>query len=311
MTAAAGPYAGIDFGGTKLLGVVVDGEGRRTRVERRASPHDNDALVTALVDLARSIEPWATLGVGAAGLVTSDGVLRAAPNLGAVSELAVRERLAAALGRPVSVENDATCAMAAEWQLGAARGAHVAVLVTLGTGVGGGVVAGGRLLRGANGFAGEPGHMVVDPEGPRCVCGRRGCWERYASGAGLKRWANEPATAAAIRAALDMPPDASLRGEEVTAAARLGCREALAVVDEFARWTAIGLVNLTNLLDPEVLVVGGGLTEAADVIAAPVRRWFAELLYAPDHRAHPRLAFAELGEQAGALGAALLGAGRW
>ena len=313
MSWAAGPRAGIDIGGTKLLGVVVDAAGHTIRVERRTTPHANEALVDALVELAGALEPWATLGIGAAGLVTVDGILRAAPNLGDVRELALRARLGAALGRPVKVENDATCALAAEWRQGAALGARDVVLVTFGTGIGGGVVAADRLVRGTNGFAGEPGHMVVDPDGPQCVCGRRGCWERYASGAGLRRWANEPETAKAMRRALGRAEadDTPLRGEDVMTAARLGDHAALGVVDTFARYAAIGLVNLTNLLDPELLVIGGGIAEAADVIADPVRRWVADLLYAPMQRPHPKLVFAQLGEQAGALGAALLGAGHW
>lgn len=303
--------AGIDIGGTKLLGVVIDPDGAVLRAERRPTPHDNDGLVAALAALARDLGPWDTIGVGAAGLVTSDGVLRAAPNLGAVSELALAARLGSSLGRPVAVENDAACATVAEWRFGAARGALDAVVVTLGTGIGGGIVTGGALMRGTNGFAGEPGHMVVDPDGPPCVCGRRGCWERFASGAGLARWANEPPAAAGLREALGLGGEAPLRGEDVMAAARLAHPAALAIVDTFARWTAIGLVNLTNLLDPEVLVLGGGLAGAADVIAGPVQRWFVDLLYSPGNRPHPRLAMAQLGERAGALGAALLGAGRW
>lgn len=305
--------AGIDIGGTKLLGIVVDAVGHPVRVERRPTPYDNERLMAALVGLAEDLRPWDALGVGVAGLVTPDGVLRAAPNLGAVEELAVRPRLEAALGHVVGVENDATCAAVAEWRLGAARGARNAVVVTLGTGIGGGVITNGQLVRGANGFAGEPGHMVVDPGGPVCVCGRRGCWERYSSGAGLARWANTPERAPELRRALGRPFDdpTPLRGEDVMAAARLANRAALEIVDEFCRWTAIGLVNLTNLLDPEVLVIGGGLAQAADVIAAPLQRWFVDLLYSPGHRPHPRLAIAQLGEQAGALGAALLAAGRW
>lgn len=310
---AASLAAGIDIGGTKLLGLVVDEAGHVERVERRPTPYDNEGLMAALIGLAEDLRPWDALGVGVAGLVTPDGVLRAAPNLGDVQNLAVRARLEGALGHAVGVENDATCAAVAEWRLGAARGSRDAVVVTLGTGIGGGVIANGALVRGRNGFAGEPGHMVVDPDGPPCVCGRRGCWERYSSGAGLARWANEPASATALRTALGRPAgdDASLRGEDVMAAARLGDAAALGIVDEFCRWTAIGLVNLTNLLDPEVLVVGGGLARAADVLAAPLQRWFVDLLYAPRHRPHPRLAFAQLGDQAGALGASLLAAGRW
>jgi glucokinase len=310
---AAALAAGIDIGGTKLLGMVVDEIGHPVRVERRPTPYDNEGLMAALIGLAEDLRPWDALGVGVAGLVTPEGVLRAAPNLGAVGELAVRPRLEAALGHAVGVENDATCAAVAEWRLGAARGARNAVVVTLGTGIGGGVIANGRLVRGANGFAGEPGHMVVDPDGPDCVCGRRGCWERYSSGAGLARWANAADRAPVLRRALGRSLDdpAPLLGEDVMVAARVGDRTALEIVDEFCRWTAVGLVNLTNLLDPEVLVIGGGLARAADVIAAPLQRWFVDLLYSPEHRPHPRLAIAQLGEQAGALGAALLAAGRW
>src|SRR4029453_4266014 len=162
------------------------------------------------------------------------------------------------------------------------------VLVTVGTGIGGGLVMGGVLQRGANGFAGEIGHMVVKPDGPFCVCGRRGCWERFASGRGLQMLAG------------------GRPGEEVVEAARNGDRESLVVIDEFAHWVALGLVNLTNLLDPACIVLGGGLAAAPDIFLVPIQREFIALLYSPEHRPQPQLAFAELGEQAGARGAALL-----
>lgn len=302
--------AGIDIGGTKLLGIVIDHAGHTVTVDRKPTPYDNDGLVDALVELAELIRPWDTLGIGAAGLVTHDGALRAAPNLGEVRELPLRARLEERLGHAVVVDNDATCHAVAEWRLGAARGASDAVVVTLGTGIGGGIVTNGQLVKGTNGFAGEPGHMVVDPDGPPCVCGRRGCWERFASGAALGRWANEPEASEALCAVLGKEPGTRLRGEDVMDAARKHDATALAIVDTFSRWTAIGLVNLTNLLDPEVVVIGGGLAGAADVITAPVQHWFTELLYSPDQRPHPRLVIAQLGEQSGALGAAMLGAGR-
>lgn len=305
--------AGIDVGGTKYLGVVLDGEGAVVREERWPTPRGGDAIVEALAELAEALQPWDTLGIGIAGLVTRGGVLRAAPNLSGVRELRVGERLSAAVGRTVSVDNDATCAAAAEWLHGAARGTRDAVLVTLGTGIGGGQVIDGRLHRGANGFAGEPGHMVVDPLGPPCVCGRRGCWERFASGTGLARLARDFAEGGRLERVVDLaggdPED--VRGEHVLAAAREGDLDARQVVDDFAWWVALGLVNLTNLLDPEVLVVGGGLAEAADLWLDPVRRHFGQLLYAPELRPHPRVEVAELGERAGAIGAALLGTGRF
>jgi glucokinase len=242
------------------------------------------------------------------GLVTRTGVLRAAPNLVSVAELAVGPRVAAALGRPVAIDNDATCAALAEWQYGAGRGVDDMVMVTLGTGIGGGIVAGGRLQRGANGFAGEIGHIVVDPDGPACPCGRKGCWERYASGTGLARLAREQVRGQRGARVVELAggdPD-QVRGEHVQAAAREGDADALAVIDDFGRWAAIGLVSLANVLDPAMFVLGGGLAASADVLLEPIGRWFRALLYAPDLRPHPALVFADLGERAGAVGAALL-----
>lgn len=280
--------AGIDVGGTKCLAVVIDDDGEVVRHARVPTPRGSDPIIVTLIELARSLQPFDVLGVGIAGLVTRTGVLRAAPNLTIDSELAVADRLSTALDLAVTVDNDATCATVAEWQLGAGRGVDDMTMVTLGTGIGGGVVAGGAVQRGHNGFAGEIGHMVVDPNGPLCPCGRHGCWERYASGNGLAYLAG------------------GRRGEEVVAAARAGDAESLAVIDRYGWWVALGLVNLTNVLDPGMFVLGGGLAASPEVFLGPVQRAFTELLYSPDHRPHPALAFAELGERAGALGAALL-----
>jgi glucokinase len=249
-----------------------------------------------------------TLGVGAAGLVTPEGRVRAAPNLPGVREFRLADLLGERLGRTVAVDNDATCALLAEWRLGAARGVDEVVLVTLGTGIGGALVVGGALQHGANGFAGEPGHMVVDPNGPPCVCGRRGCWERYASGSGLGRLAREAAIAGRLNdvVALAGGDAEDVRGEHLIRAASEGDAGAIIVLDAFAWWVALGLVNLVNLLDPALIVVGGGLVEAAGLMA-PVERHFVALLYAPDSRPHPAIVAATLGERAGATGAALLG----
>jgi glucokinase len=300
--------AGIDVGGTKCLGVVITPDGTVVREEKWPTPRGGDAIIEVLAELADALRPWDTLGAGVAGLVSRDGVLRAAPNLPGVRELAVRERLSAKLGAPVWVDNDASCAAVAEWRFGVAQGAHEVVLVTLGTGIGGGHVVEGRPARGANGFAGEPGHMVVDPNGPPCVCGGRGCWERYASGAGLIRFAREAAEGGRLDRAVDLAGGEveAVRGEHLRAAALEGDHDARVVFDLFAWWVALGLVNLTNLLDPELLVIGGGLAEAADLYLDGVRRHVGELLYAPSHRPHPRIEVAHLGERAGAVGAALL-----
>jgi glucokinase len=262
-------------------------------------------IVERLVDAAGDVD---AVGVGVPGLITITGELRSSPNVPNVTELDVAGRLRSRLGRPVAVSNDATCAALAEWQRGAGRGVDDIVMVTLGTGIGGGVVAAGRLVVGANGFTGEFGHMVVDPDGPPCVCGRRGCWERYASGSGLAQLARTAAIGGRLRRVVEVAggDPALVRGEHVQAAAREGDPGAVAVVDEFARWVALGLVNLTNALDPARFVLGGGLAAGADLYLGPIQRWFTELLYAPELRPHPALAFAELGERAGAVGAALL-----
>lgn len=302
---------GIDVGGTKCLGVTIDADGNILAEERRPTPRGPGSLpllLDTLVELADRLGPFDALGVGVPGLVTHAGVLRAAPNLDGVADFDIAGRLATRLGCRVRVDNDATCATAAEWLLGAGRGATDMVLVTLGTGIGGGLVSGGRLQRGKHGFTGEYGHMVIDPSGPPCPCGRRGCWERYASGSGLARLAREAAVGRRVDRVLDLAggdPEA-VRGEMVMQAAREGDPDALAVLDEFGRWVALGLVNLTNTLDPELFVLGGGLAVAADLYVDPIRHWFEDLIYQPELRPLPEVAFARWSERAGAVGAALL-----
>jgi glucokinase len=208
----------------------------------------------------------------------------------------------------VVADNDATCAAVAEWVLGAASGTTDALVVTLGTGIGGGVVAEGRVLRGAEGFAGEVGHMVVDPSGPRCTCGKRGCWERFASGSGLARLAREAAHAGRLGSVVHLAgddPDA-VRGEHVTEAARAGDPQAQAVLDELGWWIAVGLSNLALVLDPEVIVLGGGMIEALPLVLLSVRREFTATLEGAERRPEIRIVPAALGEQAGAVGAALV-----
>ena len=237
--------------------------------------------------------------------------MRAAANLDGVADLDVAGLLGARVGHAVTVANDATWAALAEHTSGAARGIDDFVLVTLGTGIGGGLVLGGRLQLGAHGFTGEYGHMVVDPDGPPCPCGRRGCWERYASGSGLAHLARLAVADGRLAAVLDAAggDPAHVRGEMVQQAARQGDPDALAVIDEFGRWVALGLVNLANALDPAAFVLGGGLAAGADLYLGPIRRWFRELIYQPELRPLPDVRFTQWGERAGAVGAALAAAG--
>jgi glucokinase len=305
-----GRTVGIDVGGTKCLGVAVE-QGEIVEQARRPTPRGEGSLpdlIDVLAELAAALGPSDEVGVGVPGLVTREGVLRSAPNLDGVAEFDVAHLLGERLGHHVHVDNDATCATVAEWMYGAGAGTADMVLVTLGTGIGGGLVSGGRLQRGSNGFAGEYGHMVVDPDGPRCPCGRRGCWERFASGSGLARLAREAATAKRADRVLklvDGDPEA-VRGETVQQAAREGDSQALDVIDEFGRWVALGLVSLTNALDPERFVLGGGMAAGADLYLEPIRRWFGELIYQPHLRPVPEIVFARWNEHAGAVGAALL-----
>jgi glucokinase len=237
-------------------------------------------------------------------------VLRFAPNLDLGGPLDVREPLEARLGVPVTVDNDATCAAWGERELGAAQGLDDVILVTLGTGIGGGIVTDGTVERGANGFAGEIGHMVVDPDGPQCPCGQRGCWERFASGSGLGRLAREAAHAGLAPRVVELAggdPEA-VRGEHVTRAVAEGDPRAAEVLDRFAWWLALGLANLTNIFDPQAFVLGGGLIRAGESLLAPTRATLRELL--PPARPEVAVLPATLGERAGAVGAACLAAFR-
>jgi glucokinase len=316
VTDAAGSPArriGIDVGGTKTLGVAIGPSGDVLAEVRRPTPRGPGSvgpLIDLLVDLSRSLgaEDGVSVGIGVPGLVTSQGVLRSAPNLDGVADVAVARLVGERLGFPVFVDNDGTCAAVAEHQVGVARGMSDVALITLGTGIGGAVISDGRVRRGHNGFAGEFGHMVVDPQGPPCPCGRSGCWERYASGVGLARLGRDAAAAGrldAVRRAVGGDP-ADVRGEDVQRAALDGDPDALAVVDDFARWVAVGLANLTNALDPELFVLGGGLASGGDLYLRPVRVWLRELLYQPHLRSIPAVECVALGERAGAIGAALL-----
>ena len=266
-------------------------------------------MLDTLLATVDALGSASAVGVGVPGLVDTAGVLRFAPNLPGVVDLDVRGALAERLpGVTVRIDNDATAAGWGEVSVGAARGAADAVLVTLGTGIGGGIIAGGRVLRGAHGFAGEVGHMVIDRAGPACPCGQRGCWERFASGSGLGRLAREAALArprGRIAELAGGDPEQA-RGEHVTAAAQEGDAGAREVMDEFGRWVAVGLVNLANVFDPEVFVVGGGMVEAGDVLLEPVRRAFADMVLATGDRPPVAIVAAALGERAGAIGAALL-----
>lgn len=306
---------GIDVGGTKCLGVLLDDDGRVV-VERRApTPETGAALVEVLADVVAGLTAdrgggtgHEAVGVGLPGLVDRQGVLRAAPNLPGAIGLKVAAELSAHLGgASVAVDNDATCAAWAEFRMGAAQGRRDVLVVTLGTGIGGGLICGGRLVRGANGFAGEVGHMVVNPGGPQCPCGRRGCWERYASGSGLGRLARERARLGAGVGMTELAGSVeAIRGEHVGVAAAQGDEEALDVIASLGRWVALGLANLVSIIDPATVVVGGGLVVLGDALLTPVREELTRLLEMEGRPGSVEVLAALLGERAGAMGAAAL-----
>lgn len=310
---------GVDVGGTKMLGCLLDPARPDTILfeHRVDTPVGPDGLIDEVGALASALlrevsgnglDAVGSVGVGLPALVDHDSVLRFAPHLPGVTDLAVGRLVAARVGLPVTVDNDANCAAVAEAEVGAAVGRQEVLLVTLGTGIGGGIITGGRVLRGARGFAGEPGHMIVQRNGVPCPCGQRGCWECYASGRGLGHLAREAATEGRAPTVLARAGTVGeIRGEHVVAAAGEGDAGALAVMAEFGWWVAVGLANLANLLDPEIIVLGGGLVDAGDLLLDPVRRSYRTLTLGVGHREPPPIEPARLGSRAGAIGAALAG----
>src|SRR5438105_3588412 len=305
---------GVDVGGTKILAIAVEDTDRRVGKEvRRPTPSGTTALLDGIVGVISEVHASAgeldAVGLGVPGLVDRSGRLAIGPNLPGIAGVEFRDELQRRLNLPVAVDNDATCATWAEVRLGAAKGSNEAFLVTFGTGIGGGIVTGGALQRGANGFAGEPGHMVVDPKGPPCPCGRRGCWERFASGSGLGRLAREAAEAGRGRRLVELAGGDvdDVRGEHVTRAAMEGDAEAIDVFRDFGWWAALGIANLVNILDPEMVVVGGGLVDAGEIVMQPIRDAYVDLVLAGEHRPAVHIVPAALGGDAGAIGAALIG----
>jgi glucokinase len=313
MSAAAATTvtAGLDIGGTKILGVAVDADAPETIVGevRVPTPDGEEQLLDAMAEVVAKLGSVVAVGVGIAGLVSRGGVLQVSPNLPGLRGVDVVTEMHRRTDLPIRVDNDATCAAWGEHLAGAARGADDVVCVTLGTGIGAGLIADGELVRGAHGFGGEAGHMVVDPTGPPCPCGRWGCWERFASGSGLARLGRDAAAAGRLERALALAGGeaTAVRAEHVSQAAAEGDGQALAVMDSFAGWVALGFGNLVTLLDCSLVVVGGGLVTLGDLLLDRVRAAFRTDVMSPEERLDVRIVPAELGDRAGAIGAALLG----
>ena len=307
-------YCGFDIGGTKVLGVAVhpDALTAPVAVRRDATTADGDVLIETITKMVAALEAdcgaaFSAIGVGIAGLVDSAGVLKYSPNIDGVLDLDIRRRLRSDLRRPVVVENEATAAVWAESLHGAARGSRHVALVALGTGLGTGFVFDGRLYRGWNGFAGESGHMTIEMSGPEHVTGARGPWEYYASGTGLGRLARQAAARGYFdRAVGEAGSVGAVRGEHVHALVATGDPDALAVLDEFCYYTAVGVANLVHVLDPEVVVIAGGLIDIGEPLVRGIEAWTHRLVLGGEQRRRVQVVSAQLGSQAGAIGAALL-----
>jgi len=306
------PTFGFDLGGTKVLAALVDTDGTVLAEQREPSPETPEEFVhlagRLVGELTRTGGVASAVGVGAAGLVDHNGTVRFAPNMAGFVEVPLRSMLGDALGLPVVVDNDANVAALGEVRHGAARGARDALVVTLGTGIGGGIILDGHLYRGAHGYAAEIGHITVSTADTVCACGESGHWEAIASGSALGRIGREWAKrgeAPSILAAAGGEVEA-ITGHHVGDAAVAGAADARKVIDEFAVNVAIGLAALTNVLDPETIVIGGGLVELGDTLLVPVRAAFLERVEAAAHREPVSIVPAALGEQAGVVGAAAL-----
>ena len=311
---------GVDVGGTKILGVVANGNGdlsHRIMVPTPKEPTQVGAGIAGVVNelIGRIADETADdgldvvgVGVGVPGLVDRSGVLRYGPNVPGVVGLDIAAELRPVTDLRVVVENDASLAAVAEHRVGAAQGHDHALVITQGTGIGGGLIVDGALLRGANGFAGEPGHIVVDPLGPVCACGTRGCWEAFASGTGLANIARTLVAKGGGVAILERAggePE-HISGEHVADALAAGDRDAVAVLDEFARRVAVGLGGLITVFDPSVVVLGGGLTALSDRFIPDVQSHLADTILGSAYRPVVPIVPTQLGADAGAVGGALL-----
>jgi glucokinase len=303
---------GVDIGGTKVSAGVVDDDGRVIDRELRPTPgHDvaeTEAIIVEVVKELAARHDVAAVGVGAAGWIANDhATVLFSPHL-AWRDEPLHAALSEQIGLPLVVENDANAAAWAEYRYGAARGQPVVVCVTLGTGIGGGLVVEGNLYRGAFGIACEYGHMTLVPDGRRCACGNRGCWEMYASGRALARDARElveesPMAAERLLELAAVSPD-GLSGPVVTAAAAEGDPAAEAICKTMGRWLGRGLANLAAVLDPSVFVIGGGVSQAGELLLRPAREEFVHTLTGRGFRPVADVVSAALGPDSGLVGAA-------
>lgn len=303
---------GVDIGGTKIAAGLVTPEGELIRKTKARTPATPSEIVTAVIAVVNELshdQDIAAVGVAAAGFVGADrATVRFAPNV-AWREEPLRERLRGGIDAPVVIENDANAAGWAEYRFGVGRNTHDMVMLTVGTGLGGALILGGQLVRGAFGVAAELGHMRVVPSGAPCGCGREGCWEQYASGSALVRWGNEvlmtrPDAERSALAAAARDGGGELTGPMITSVAQRGDLLAIELLETLGRWLGEGMSAIASLIDPEVFVIGGGVSAAGELLRAPAEEGFLSELSGRGHRPEARVVLASFSNDAGIVGAA-------
>jgi glucokinase len=312
---SAAKTIGVDIGGTSVRAGVVDRHGTVLDTARAPTPTSEGALEDAVVSAVGTLAARhrvAGVGLAVAGFVTTDRrSVMFAPHL-AWRDAAVADRISARLDLPVVLEHDANAAVFAEHRFGAARGSRVALLVAIGTGIGGGLLLDGQVFRGAYGVAPELGHLALVPGGRPCPCGKAGCWERYCSGTALSATAVEllarhPGRSTVLRREVAVDKRA-VTGRKVAAAARDGDPLAQRAMAELATWLGKGLALVADIYDPEIVVIAGGVSESAPLFLDDARDHYKKMITGAGYRPLARIRTAQLGDDASMVGAAALAA---
>ena len=301
---------GIDIGGTKISAGVVDSSGNLIDSSRCSTPLEGGKeLVSSVIGLIKESNKKHEIkgiGISIAALISSDyGTIVGAPNIANLSKLNFVNEIKEEFKLPIIIENDANAAMWAEFKFGSAKGLNPVMFLIIGTGVGGGLVIDGKLFKGANGIGAEFGHMCVVPNGLLCGCGSKGCIEQYASGGALIRYANE---------ALLANPDKSeevlsfgegkLSGTALTKAAKAGNELALAAFSKQADWLGLACASYSLIIDPQAIIIGGGVVDAGELFLAPVRAAMRKYMPFAESHVPPKIIAAKFGNDAGLIGAA-------
>ena len=298
---------GVDVGGTKIAAGLVSPEGELLSEVRYPTANVREQLLSTIAEAIMEVKRGYEVGgvcLAAARLARENKVLSAA-NLEAIEGIPLKDEMGDRTGLPVTVENDANAAAWGEFRFGVGKDVDDLIFVTLGTGVGGGIISHGVLLRGARGMGGELGHITVQPAGPRCGCGNRGCLEALASGTAIERRAREVADERPYSALRRLATERAPLGGDVLDLARKGDEAAIEVLRETGTWLGIGLATYINIFDPEVIAIGGGVSQAGDLVSEPARRELQLRSHSPS-RDLVEIRAATLGSEAGMVGAAAL-----